>query len=403
MRGGRRVRECPRRAQRAAETGIEVEGRQLLPREPPESPRLRGEAAEARIGRRDDQVAQIQMPVRRLVAAGRDRVHVDVERPRRIRVQRQPLDACLLSGLPQGNRLAVPLIHLRMTARLEPPAELPVVEQEHPVARRRDDDRAAREMPLDDPAVERVSMTVDEREDLGQVRRFLGIRRHVPPEVVSELQVAGEVGHVLGHGGNRRRFIYTHDIRTPSSATHDLQHGRATTPAVSTEPDRLRVWHTRAVGLGRTTRFAPLPEGARRVSVMRAGTAGIKALAPSPELLADFQVKKQALMRVGKTADQAHVEAHSLLGYRERYLAEIKARPEAMAALRALIAESRDRDVYLMCMCRYNTPGRACHTYALLDLARVLDPVVRELPEPVPTRHATAGQAPAASRGPRTP
>jgi uncharacterized protein YeaO (DUF488 family) len=161
---------------------------------------------------------------------------------------------------------------------------------------------------------------------------------------------------------------------------------------VSTELDRPLVWHTRAVGLGRTTRFAPLPQGARRVSVMRAGTAGIKALAPSPELLADFQAKKRALMRVGKTADAAHAEAHSLLGYRERYLAEIKARPEALTALRALIQEARERDVYLMCMCRYKTPGRACHTYALLDLARELDHGVSELAEPVPKRHVAAGQ-----------
>jgi uncharacterized protein YeaO (DUF488 family) len=158
------------------------------------------------------------------------------------------------------------------------------------------------------------------------------------------------------------------------------------------------VWHTRLVGLGRTTRFAPLPEGARRVSVMRAGTAGIKALAPSPELLGDFQAKKRALVRVGKTADQAHTEAHSLLGYRERYLAEIKARPEAMAALRALIAEAGERDVYLMCMCRYQTPGRACHTYALLDLARELERGIRELGEPVPKRHAAAGQGFAAGQ-----
>jgi uncharacterized protein YeaO (DUF488 family) len=119
---------------------------------------------------------------------------------------------------------------------------------------------------------------------------------------------------------------------------------------------------------------------------MRAGTAGVKALAPSPELLAEFQAKKRALGRAGMPADRAHAEAHRALGYRERYLAEIKARPDAMAALRALIAEARDRDVYLMCMCRYKTPGRACHTYALLDLARELDPAGRLLPEPAPRR-----------------
>ncbi len=48
------------------------------------------------------------------------------------------------------------------------------------------------------------------------------------------------------------------------------------------------------------------------------------------------------------------------------------------------MAEARTGDVYLMCMCGYRTPGRACHTYALLDLARELDPTLRELPEPAP-------------------
>jgi hypothetical protein len=78
------------------------------------------------------------------------------------------------------------------------------------------------------------------------------------------------------------------------------------------------------------------------------------------------------------------------MDYRERYLEEMRARPGALAALRQLIAESRTCDVYLMCMCAYRTPGRACHTYALLDLARELDPTVRELPEPAPRRAGTS-------------
>jgi hypothetical protein len=138
------------------------------------------------------------------------------------------------------------------------------------------------------------------------------------------------------------------------------------------------------MGLGRTTRFAPLPAGARRVSVMRAGTAGIKVLAPSDALLGEFQARKRALVRAGAAADAAHAETHRAIGYRERYLDEIRTRPGALPALRRLMAEARAADVYMMCMCAYRTPGRACHTYALLDLARELDPSVRELPEPKP-------------------
>jgi hypothetical protein len=156
------------------------------------------------------------------------------------------------------------------------------------------------------------------------------------------------------------------------------------------------------MGLGRTTRFAPLPAGARRVSVMRAGTAGIKALAPSDALLTEFQARKRALVRAGTPSDKAHAEAHRAMGYRERYLDEIRERPGAIAALRDLLAESHTADVYLMCMCGYQTPGRACHTYALIDLARELDPGVRALPEPAPrqARAAPTGRPARRSRNP---
>jgi len=117
---------------------------------------------------------------------------------------------------------------------------------------------------------------------------------------------------------------------------------------------------------------------------MRAGAGGVKALAPSVELLTEFQRRKRALVKAGTPSEAAHAEAHRTMGYRERYLDEIRARPEALAALRALVTEARTDDVYLMCMCAYRTRERACHTYALLDLARELDPRLRLLPEPAP-------------------
>ena len=174
MRGERRVRDGPRRAQRAAEAGIEIDRRQLLPREPPEGPRLRGQAAEARVAGRDDQVAKIQVPVRRLVA------RAPGSGGRRRRGAAAPSDAapaprCPSPLGPPGSATVspLPLPRLGVAAGLEPSAELPVVEQEHLVPRRRDDHCAPREVPLDDAAVERIGMAVDEREDLGQVRRFL--------------------------------------------------------------------------------------------------------------------------------------------------------------------------------------------------------------------------------------
>jgi hypothetical protein len=94
-----------------------------------------------------------------------------------------------------------------MTARLEPPAKLSMVEEEHPVAPRRDHDRAPREMSLGDTAVERVGMTVHEGENLDQVRRFLGVRGHVTSELAVELTIARGAGHAFGSGVSRRHLI----------------------------------------------------------------------------------------------------------------------------------------------------------------------------------------------------
>lgn len=138
------------------------------------------------------------------------------------------------------------------------------------------------------------------------------------------------------------------------------------------------------MGLGRITRFAPTPPGARRINVMRAGRAGLKALAPPSDLFEDFQRQKAARRR---DADgDPHAEAFRRVGYAERYRAHVRSSPEAQAALRAVVDEARERDVYLMCMCPYRTPGEACHTYLLLELARALDPSLALLPEPRPPR-----------------
>jgi len=125
---------------------------------------------------------------------------------------------------------------------------------------------------------------------------------------------------------------------------------------------------------------------------MRSGTAGLKALAPSAELLAAFQAQKRVLAAAGMRPGQAHAEAGRVVRYRERFRREIRSNPEARAALRDVIALAKAGDLYLMCMCPWKTPGKACHTYLLLELARELEPRVRLLPEPAP-RRAGAGAA----------
>src|SRR5262245_33710473 len=138
------------------------------------------------------------------------------------------------------------------------------------------------------------------------------------------------------------------------------------------------------VGLGRTTRFAAAPPGSRRVSVMRAGTGGVKALAPPPDLFEAFRQEKAALMKHGVGADRAHADAYLRTHYRMRFLDHVRSTETSMQALRALVTEARERDVYVMCMCPYRTPGEACHTYLLLELAREIDAAIEILPEPRP-------------------
>ena len=75
-----------------------------------------------------------------------------------------------------------------MAAGLEPPLQLPMMEQQDPVPALRDHDRAAREVALGDPAVEGIGVAAHEVEDPPQVRGLEG--------------VGGDVaGQVLGQGG----------------------------------------------------------------------------------------------------------------------------------------------------------------------------------------------------------
>jgi hypothetical protein len=140
------------------------------------------------------------------------------------------------------------------------------------------------------------------------------------------------------------------------------------------------------MGLGRITRFAATPAGSRRVNVMRAGRAGVKALAPPADLFADFSRAKTQARRAGAAAEEAHAEAFRRTRYRARFRRHILGSAASRAALSALAEEAKAGDVYVMCMCPYRTPGGACHTYLLLDLAREMDPTVRILPEPRPAR-----------------
>lgn len=85
-----------------------------------------------------------------------------------------------------------------------------------------------------------------------------------------------------------------------------------------------------------------------------------------------------------RDAAQRHAETFQRVRYRERYLRHIRASATSMATLRTVVHEASAGNVYLMCMCPYQTAGEACHTYLLLELARELAPDLEILPEPPP-------------------
>ena len=125
----------------------------------------------------------------------------------------------------------------------------------------------------------------------------------------------------------------------------------------------------------------PMPAGQFRGDATYLITGGLGALGLS---LAELMAARGAgaLALAGRTAPGP--EACRRIDYRARFVAKIRASAPAMRALRQVVDRARRDDLFLMCMCPYETPERACHTYLLLDLARELDPTLPLLAEPGP-------------------
>ncbi len=116
-----------------------------------------------------------------LVPARGDVVDIDVQRPRRRRVEGEGAEPGLFDGFPERDLLASPLAGVGVASRLEPSVELAVVKQEHAVSRGRDDDRAPRQMALGNPTIEGVGVAPEEVEDAVAVSPllFVGAGMHL--------------------------------------------------------------------------------------------------------------------------------------------------------------------------------------------------------------------------------
>ena len=101
--------------------------------------------AAARLAAADDQVADVEVPVRRLARLVRDLVDVEVERPWRRRMELD-LERRLLARLAQRCRLERGVALLDVSARLQQPPELRVLDEARALAGLVDHERRRREV-----------------------------------------------------------------------------------------------------------------------------------------------------------------------------------------------------------------------------------------------------------------
>lgn len=107
-----------------------------------------------------------------------------------------------------------------------------------------------------------------------------------------------------------------------------------------------------------------LPEGSETVLVMRG--RGNDELAPSKELLADFNCHKEKYSNQPRFPTAFHY-AWEMSHYEERFREQISTSYAAMDKLRQIAARARSHDVYFICYEAYDKP---CHRNLLLEIAK---------------------------------
>jgi len=107
-----------------------------------------------------------------------------------------------------------------------------------------------------------------------------------------------------------------------------------------------------------------LPDDAEVVLVMRG--RGSDELAPSNELLSDFNAAKEQCSEIESDPVKVYECAWKRSDYERRFRDEILKNPRSMARLERLAEESRRKDVFLIC---YESEDKPCHRRLLLSIA----------------------------------
>ena len=110
---------------------------------------------------------------------------------------------------------------------------------------------------------------------------------------------------------------------------------------------------------------AKLPATAKTVLVMRGRGNG--ELAPSKELLDDFNRYKQEYKEHPDGYSDAYWHAWDKSNYEKRFTEQILGNPQSMDRLKSLSEEANNSDVYLIC---YEGEDKPCHRKLLLKIVR---------------------------------
>jgi uncharacterized protein YeaO (DUF488 family) len=107
-----------------------------------------------------------------------------------------------------------------------------------------------------------------------------------------------------------------------------------------------------------------LPDEAEAVLVMRG--RGNDELAPSKQLLDDFNVAKKECSEIESDPVKVYECAWKRSDYERRFRDEIITNPRSMARLERLSEQSRRKDIFLIC---YESENKPCHRRLLLRIA----------------------------------
>ena len=110
---------------------------------------------------------------------------------------------------------------------------------------------------------------------------------------------------------------------------------------------------------------AKLSADVKTVLVMRG--RGNDDLAPSKQLLDDFNRYKQEFKEHSGDYPDAYSDAWDKSNFEPRFMQQILDEPKSMERLKALAEEAKGKDIYLIC---YEGEDKPCHRKLLLKMAR---------------------------------